>query len=61
MVRRAGAHAEFQAGFGVRDITPETGEVMWGYTSRAAVFRAADETVAVVTLDLGRPPDSSEQ
>lgn len=66
----AGVHAEFEAGFGVRDITPETGEVMWGYTSRtapaegaldplharAAVFRAADETVAVVTLDLGRPP-----
>lgn len=58
------------AGIGTRDITPETGVPMWGYSDRsgpstgildplmakALVLRARDETVALVTMDLGRVP-----
>ncbi|GMV92933.1 MAG: hypothetical protein AMXMBFR82_27110 [Candidatus Hydrogenedentota bacterium] len=58
------------AGIGVRDITPEPGVPMWGYSNRsgpstgaldalkaqAIVLRGADTTVAVVTMDLGRAP-----
>jgi len=60
----------FEAGVAVRDITPEPGVSMWGYSdrsgpatgtldplhARALVIRAGGEAVAVVTLDLGRVP-----
>jgi neutral ceramidase len=58
------------AGVGVRDITPEPGLPLWGYSDRqgpatgvldplmlyALVFRAGDTTAALVSADLGRPP-----
>lgn len=58
------------AGIGTRDITPEPGVPMWGYSDRsgpstgaldalrsqALVLQAADTRVAVVTMDLGRVP-----
>jgi hypothetical protein len=60
----------FQAGVAVRDITPEPGIPMWGYSNRpgpatgtldplyakAIAFRAGGKTVAMVSLDLGRVP-----
>jgi len=58
------------AGVAVRDITPNPGAPLWGYTERegpatgrldplcakAVVFRANGKTVAIVSLDLGRVP-----
>ncbi|MEK7793140.1 MAG: neutral/alkaline non-lysosomal ceramidase N-terminal domain-containing protein [Candidatus Hydrogenedentota bacterium] len=60
----------FEAGVAVTDVTPPVGLVTWGYGSeapkttgvldplyaRALVLRAGDDTLAIVTLDLGRPP-----
>jgi len=60
----------FQVGVAVRDITPEPGVPMWGYSERVApatgvldplyakcvVFRAGDKTAVLVALDLGRVP-----
>ncbi|MBN2311202.1 MAG: neutral/alkaline non-lysosomal ceramidase N-terminal domain-containing protein, partial [Candidatus Hydrogenedentes bacterium] len=65
-----GADAPFLAGVAVRDITPEPGIPMWGYSERtgpstgtldplhakAVVFRAGGQTAAIVALDLGRVP-----
>lgn len=60
----------FEAGVAVRDITPPNGAPLWGYSdavrvgagtfsplhARAVVFRAGEQCVGVVTLDLGRMP-----
>ena len=65
------ADAKLTAGVATADITPEPGLRMWGYSSRthgatgtldplmakALVLRAGDESVAIVTLDLGRVPE----
>ena len=59
-----------RAGVAVRDITPEPGVAMWGYSgrkgpatgtldplmARALVLSAGEECVALVTMDLGRVP-----
>ncbi|MCC6694020.1 MAG: hypothetical protein IT365_00190 [Candidatus Hydrogenedentes bacterium] len=59
-----------RAGVAVRDITPEAGIPMWGYSgrkgpatgtldplmARALVLAAGEECLALVTLDLGRVP-----
>ena len=59
------------AGVAKADITPEPGLRMWGYSNRthgatgtldplmakAVVLRAGGESAAIVTLDLGRPPE----
>ncbi len=65
------AHAAtFEAGVAVTDVTPETGLITWGYGAsapvttgvldplyaRALVLRTGDDSLAIVTLDLGRPP-----
>jgi len=64
------AMGPFLVGVSTRDITPEPGLALWGYSdrksnatgtldplfARAMVCRAADKTVALVTLDLGRVP-----
>lgn len=64
------AAAEFAAGVAATDITPGPGLITWGYGAnapkttgvldplyaRALVIRAGDDTAAIVTLDLGRPP-----
>lgn len=62
---------EFKAGVATVDITPPTGFPMWGYASRrdkpsdgvldplrarALVVEAGKMPVALVSLDLGRPP-----
>jgi hypothetical protein len=71
----SGARAELsggdmQAGIATREITPDPGVAMWGYSDRlgpstgmldplrakALVLRAGEVTVAVVTMDLGRVP-----
>ena len=58
------------AGVATRDITPEPGVDLWGYSDRtgpatgtldplfakAVVFRAGGSTAALVALDLGRVP-----
>jgi neutral ceramidase len=65
----AGA-AQFSVGVAARDITPEPGLAMWGYSDRlgpatgtldplyakAVVFDDGATAVALVTLDLGRVP-----
>lgn len=65
----AGA-ATFKAGVASRDITPEAGLKMWGYSDRespaqgtldplyakAVVLEDGTTRLAIVTLDLGRPP-----
>lgn len=62
--------ANLEMGLAVRDITPAVGVPMWGYSARtgpavgtldslyakALVFRAGDDTAALVVLDLGRVP-----
>jgi len=62
--------SEFLAGAAERDITPEPGVPLWGYSdrtcaaegvldplyARSIVFRAAGGTVAMTALDLGRVP-----
>lgn len=58
------------AGIAVRDITPPPGVPMWGYSdrkgpatgtldplhARALVLKVADQSIALVTMDLGRVP-----
>ena len=60
----------FCVGAATRDITPDPGAPLWGYTERqggasgtldplyakAVVFRAGRKAVAIVSLDLGRVP-----
>jgi hypothetical protein len=60
-----------EAGVATADITPEPGLRLWGYSNRthgatgtldplmakAVVLRVGDESVAIVTLDLGRAPE----
>jgi hypothetical protein len=62
--------AGFTAGVAVRDITPPPGVPMWGYSdrkgpstgtldplrARALVLKAGEQTIAIVTMDLGRTP-----
>ncbi|MEX2016392.1 MAG: hypothetical protein WD873_07105, partial [Candidatus Hydrogenedentales bacterium] len=62
--------AEFEAGVAVVDVTPEPGQLTWGYGTeapkttgvldplyaRTLVLRAGQDTLGIVTLDLGRPP-----
>lgn len=61
------------AGVATVDITPEPGQMLWGYSNRthgatgtldplmakAVVLRAGGDHVAIVTLDLGRTPEES--
>jgi len=61
---------KLEASIAVRDVTPEPGVPMWGYSDRAGpatgtvdplfakalVLRVGDQCAAVVSLDLGRPP-----
>ncbi len=58
------------AGIGVREITPDLGVLMWGYSDRAGpatgtldplfakalAIRVDDQCAVIVSLDLGRPP-----
>lgn len=60
----------FEAGVARQDITPEPGVPMWGYSdregpatgtldplyARTVVFRTPEDSIALVTLDLGRVP-----
>lgn len=63
--------AELQAGAASQDITPPTGFPMWGYAARrdapcegildrlharAVVLASGEQRLAIVSLDLGRPP-----
>jgi neutral ceramidase len=63
--------AELQAGTAIIDITPPLGFAMWGYSARhdqasvgvldplmarAVVLSAGKESIAIVSLDLGRAP-----
>jgi hypothetical protein len=64
------SNSAFEAGVAVRDITPAPGLPLWGYARRvghstgtldplhakALVLRAGADTVALVSLDLGRVP-----
>lgn len=59
-----------EAGIAVRDITPDPGVALWGYSDRtgpatgtldplfakALVLRVGQRSAAIVSLDLGRPP-----
>ena len=61
------------AGVATVDITPEPGKMMWGYSNRthgatgtldplmakAVVLKSGDQSVAIVSLDLGRTPEES--
>jgi len=63
--------AQLLAGAATVDITPEPGLRLWGYSNRASaatgtldplmakavVFKVGEQSVAIVTLDLGRPPE----
>src|SRR3990167_2959523 len=63
-------NAELLAGVAVRDITPPPGVPMWGYSdrkgpstgtldplhARALVLKMREQTIAIVTMDLGRTP-----
>ena len=66
-----GRAAGWEAGAAVVDITPPTGYALWGYASRhdapsvgvldplrarALVLAAGRRRIALVSLDLGRPP-----
>jgi hypothetical protein len=65
-----GAMGSMLAGIAVRDLTPEPGIDLWGYSdrkgpaegtldplnARALVLRGGGKTVAVVTMDMGRVP-----
>jgi hypothetical protein len=68
---RSGLAAPLLAGVATADITPPVGFPMWGYGARhdapsvgvqdplrakAVVFRAGDDALALVGLDLGRSP-----
>jgi neutral ceramidase len=67
------ADGPLMAGVATVDITPEPGKMLWGYSNRthgatgtldplmakAVVLRSGDQSVAIVTLDLGRPPEES--
>lgn len=67
------AEAPLMAGVATVDITPEPGLMLWGYSNRthgatgtldplmakAVVLRAGDQSVAIVSLDLGRTPEES--
>ncbi len=62
-----------RAGVATADITPEPGKMLWGYSNRthgatgtldplmakAVVLRAGQQSVAIVSLDLGRTPEES--
>ena len=64
---------DFRVGVAARDITPEPGAPLWGYTERtgpaigtldplyakAVAFQAGGKTAVVVSLDLGRVPLAS--
>jgi neutral/alkaline ceramidase-like enzyme len=64
------AMSRFEVGVAVRDITPQQGAPLWGYSARdggatdtldplyakALAFKGAGGTVALVALDLGRVP-----
>ena len=68
-----GAEGPLQAGVATVDITPEPGKMMWGYSNRthgatgtldplmakAVVLKSGDQSVAIVSLDLGRTPEES--
>ncbi len=61
------------AGVATVDITPEPGKMMWGYSNRthgatgtldplmakAVVLKSGSNSVAIVSLDLGRTPEES--
>jgi hypothetical protein len=67
------AEAPLMAGVATVDITPEPGQMLWGYSNRthgatgtldplmakAVVLRAGENSVAIVTLDLGRTPEET--
>jgi hypothetical protein len=64
------AKAEFQVGAAIQDITPKKGLLQWGYSNRlgtpdgaldplyarSTVFKAENNVIAIVQLDLGRVP-----
>lgn len=66
---------KFEAGIAVRDITPEPGVPLWGYSdrtgpatgtldplfARALVVRVGGHCAAIVSLDLGRPPTQTSR
>lgn len=70
MVSNIVGAAELRAGVATREITPDSGLRMWGYSDRtmpaqgtldplfakALVLDDGTTTLAIVTLDLGRPP-----
>jgi neutral ceramidase len=67
------ADGPLMAGVATVDITPAPGQMLWGYSNRthgatgtldplmakAVVLRSGDNSVAIVTLDLGRTPEES--
>ncbi|HEX3725764.1 MAG TPA: neutral/alkaline non-lysosomal ceramidase N-terminal domain-containing protein [Pirellulales bacterium] len=67
------AELALEGGVAVADITPQPGKMLWGYSNRthgatgtldplmakAVVLRAGDNTVAIVSLDLGRTPEEA--
>ena len=67
------ADGPLQAGVASVDITPEPGLMLWGYSNRthgavgtldplmakAVVLRSGDNSLAIVTLDLGRTPEEA--
>lgn len=67
------AEGPLMAGVATVDITPEPGLMLWGYSNRthgatgtldplmakAVVLRSGDQSVAIVSLDLGRTPEES--
>src|SRR5690242_215327 len=67
------AEPTLTAGVASVDITPEPGLRLWGYSNRthgatgtldplmakAVVLRLGDQSVAIVTLDLGRTPEEA--
>ncbi|MGD9723807.1 MAG: neutral/alkaline non-lysosomal ceramidase N-terminal domain-containing protein [Pirellulales bacterium] len=69
----AAADRVLTAGVATTDITPEPGLRLWGYSTRthgatgtldplmakAVVLRAGDQSVAIVSLDLGRTPEDA--
>jgi neutral ceramidase len=73
LLAASAAEAPLMAGVATVDITPEPGQMLWGYSNRthgatgtldplmakAVVLRAGDQSVAIVSLDLGRTPEES--